>query len=75
MTTHNWNQIHRAFLKLGIVQIIDYEQGYLYYRDPTGNKITVKKANDMPVEYVEAVLANVGMTIPYDMFLQLYKED
>jgi len=72
---YNWNQIHKAFLKLNIVQIIDYEQGYIYYRDPVGNKIVVKKANNMPKEYVEAVLANVGMTIPFAYFETLYSEE
>ena len=62
-------------MKLGIVQIIDYEQGYIYYRDPLGNRITVKKANNMPKEYVEAILENVGMVIPYEAFLKLYKEE
>ena len=76
MTKHyNWNQIHKAFLKLNIVQIIDYEQGYIYYRDPLGNKIVVKKANNMPKEYVEAILDNVGMTIPFDIFVKLYSEE
>ena len=62
-------------MKLGIVQIIDYEQGYIYYRDPQGKRITVKKGNNMPVEYVEAILENISLTIPYDLFLQLYKEE
>ena len=62
-------------MKLGIVQIIDYEQGYIYYRDPLGNRIVVKKANNMPKEYVEAILENVGMMIPYEAFLQLYHEE
>ncbi len=62
-------------MKLNIVQVIDHRQGYIFYRDPTGARITVQKSNDMPVEYVEAVLENISLTIPYEMFLQLYKEE
>lgn len=71
---HNWNQIHRAFIKLNFKQIADYGQGYIYYLSPLGNKITLQKFNKLPKEYVEALLKSFEVPIPYDVFIKLYSE-
>ena len=70
---HNWNQFHKMLIKLGFFQTSNYDNQYLYYRSPLGDIITIKKDNNYPTQYVEAVLRKIG--VDYDIFVKLYSSD
>jgi len=70
---HNWNQLHKILLKLGFIQIQEYNSEFLYYRNPFGEIIMIQKDNNYPIEYVHKILGKIGIT--YELFVTLYSSD
>ena len=70
--SHNWNQFHKALLKLGYTQVSNYENKYLYYHNAVGTKVTLMKSNRLDDGYVHKQLALIG--IDHKTFISLYSQ-
>ena len=68
---HNWNQFHRVLLKnLDYKQVLSYDRDIIFYEGPNGRKLGIKKSNRMSMEYVIAILLQIGLD--YQAFVDYY---
>lgn len=68
---HNWNQFHRVLTNnLGYRQVISSKNGVISYRSPNGRKLVIKKSNRMSIDYVHAILWEIGLD--YNAFVKYY---
>jgi len=69
--THNWNQFHRVLLEnLGYKQILSYDRDIIFYESPSRRKLGIKKSNIMSMDYVLAILWQIGLD--YQAFVNYY---